>query len=104
MAAKGVSDEAARELGLRAARLFEQLPENREENRKRAEARYAAVLAVDPENAVALEALDRIYREQGAAKQLVEILERRGDLEFDLAVKKRFLGEVARLQEDRLAG
>jgi len=85
--------EVAREVGLRAARLWERLQDGR------AEKRYRAVLDVDAESQEALEALDRIYRVRGDAAQLSEILARRSDLELDVTQKKALLAEAARLYE-----
>ncbi|HEX2574271.1 MAG TPA: tetratricopeptide repeat protein [Polyangia bacterium] len=94
---QGVPSNAARELGLRAARLYDRLgdPGN-------AEGHYISVLDVDQENAEALEALERIYRRQGELEALADILGRRADVENDIVAKKRMYAEVARLRENAL--
>ncbi len=92
----GVASEIGREVGLRAARLWERAQD------LRAEARYRAVLQLDGENGEALEALDRIYRVKGDAAQLAEILARRAELELDVTQKKLQLAEAARLYESSL--
>src|SRR5205823_7407202 len=79
--AGSVPTETARDLGLRTARLWERLADDR------AEARYRAVLEVDAEHSEALEALDRIYRGRGDAARLAEVLVRRAEIELDTARK-----------------
>jgi tetratricopeptide (TPR) repeat protein len=60
---------------------------------ERAVVTYRQVLEIDPENAAALSALDRIYAQTGAAQDLAEILQRRihntmdGDLLVDYEVR-----------------
>ena len=93
----GVPSETGRELGLRAARLYGKLGDE-----GRAEARYVAVLDVDTENVEALTALDGIYRSLGDPAQLVDILDRRAELEMDLDAKKKMFAESARLREEAL--
>lgn len=93
----GLPSHVARDLGLRVARLCEQLEET-----KRAETHYLAVLDLDSESGEALEALERIYRARGAVAQLAEVLVRRGELLLDLTAKKRLLVEIATLRQRQL--
>jgi tetratricopeptide (TPR) repeat protein len=95
----GAEPDAARELALRAARLFEVPPADLEG----AERLYQRVLASDAENVDALTALETLYRGAGAiaAPHLAAILERRAGLELDPQVRRRRLGEAARLHEGR---
>ncbi|MBP7288872.1 MAG: tetratricopeptide repeat protein [Nannocystaceae bacterium] len=55
---------------------------------ERAIAHYRAVLELDPENAAALAALDRIYGQTGMAQDLAEVLQRRihGTMDGELLV------------------
>ena len=91
---RGVAGDAARDLGLRTARLWDKLGEA-----DRAEARYLYVLEVDAENGEALEALDRIYRLRGAHAELARVLDRRAGIEYDAGQKKRLYAEAAQLHE-----
>jgi tetratricopeptide (TPR) repeat protein len=88
--------EIAREVGLRAARLWERMQDGR------AEARYRGVLEADAESVEALEALDRIYRVRGDAAKLADVLVRRAEIELDVTQKKAFFAEAARLHEASL--
>jgi tetratricopeptide (TPR) repeat protein len=96
--ATGVPIDIGRDVGLRAARLFEKVgtPE-------RAEIRYVAVLEIDSEQIEALEALDRIYRVQGDVAKLARLLEKRAQAEFELEAKKSHFYEAARLYEGPLS-
>jgi tetratricopeptide (TPR) repeat protein len=102
-AIEGVLDsaepDAARELALRAARLYEAAPADL----AGAERLYARVLESDAENVDALTALEALYRGAGAggATHLAGILERRAGIDLDPAARKRRLGEAARLHEQR---
>ena len=87
--------DAARELALRAARLYELSPTNRGS----AERLYARVLASDPENVDALTALEKFHRASGANAELAKILEKRGAVELDPQIRKKLLMEAARLHE-----
>jgi tetratricopeptide (TPR) repeat protein len=91
--------DAARELALRAARLYEAPPADL----GGAERLYSRVLEGDPENVDALTALEALYRGAGAAgaPHLAGVLERRAAIELDPAARKRRLGEAARLHEQR---
>ena len=95
----GVGQDVAKELGLRAARIYDRLGDDRH-----AEERYLGVLAVDAESADALGALERIYRRLGSSRRLAETLDRRAALENDVLEKKRLIAESARLWEGALAG
>ncbi len=92
----GVPTDVSKELGLRAARLYDQLGDD-----ARAEHRYLGVLDLDGDHAEALAALERIYRRRPLAEvagKLAEVLDHRADLELDPAEKKKLLAEVARIQ------
>jgi tetratricopeptide (TPR) repeat protein len=95
----GADPDAARELALRAARLFEMPPADLEG----AERLYQRVLATDAENVDALTALETLYRGAGAiaAPHLAAVLEQRAGLELDPQARRRRLGEAARLHEGR---
>lgn len=94
----GVEPMVGRELGLRAARLWERSGDDR------AEARYHGVLALDEACTEALEALDRIYRVRGDALRLADVLERRAAQELDLQLKRQHLVEAARLKQSAAEG
>ncbi|HVU50065.1 MAG TPA: tetratricopeptide repeat protein [Polyangia bacterium] len=91
--------DAAKELALRAARLYESPPADL----GGAERLYQRVLAADPENVDALGALEALYRGAGAPalQHLASILERRAAVELDPQARKRRLAEAARLHEGR---
>jgi tetratricopeptide (TPR) repeat protein len=89
--------EAAREIGLRAARLHDTLGDD-----DKAEQRYLGVLALDPECADALSALERLYRIADDPAKLVSVLDRRAALELDPTARVALLSEVARLREGPL--
>ncbi|MSP60174.1 MAG: tetratricopeptide repeat protein [Myxococcales bacterium] len=88
----GVHAETAKEIGLRAARIYDKLGDD-----PRAEVRYLAVLEIDAESGDALLALERIYRQANASARLCEVLGRRAAVEMDLEGKKQLLAEVAKL-------
>ncbi len=90
--------ELQRDLGLRAARIWERLSDD-----QRAEARYQTVLDLDGENTEALLALERIYRQRGDSTLLAEILTKRAQLETDRKRRIEILAEAARLYEGELA-
>ncbi|MGZ3443348.1 MAG: hypothetical protein ACXVDD_27695, partial [Polyangia bacterium] len=94
----GLHGEAARELGLRTAKLWEALGQD-----DRAEARYLYVLENDGENGDALEALERIDRSRGAHAELASILVRRAGSEYEVGQKKRLYAEAAELHERALS-
>jgi len=86
---------AARELALRAARLYESDPAQR----VAAERLYVRVLEDDPENVDALAALEAFRRASGDQAGLAEVLERRAAMEFDPASRRERLTEAAQLRE-----
>jgi tetratricopeptide (TPR) repeat protein len=88
--------DSAREIALRAARLYEQAGDG-----AAAERLYVRVLDSDPENADALAALDALYRAAGDGLRLAAVLERRAAVELDPEGRKRLLSEAARLHERR---
>src|SRR5262249_5239674 len=71
--------DAARELALRAAHLYEQSPGQG----AAAERLYVRVLETDPENVDALTALESYYRAAADPARTATILERRAAIEFD---------------------
>ena len=87
--------DAARELALRAAHLYEQSPGEG----AAAERLYVKVLETDPENVDALTALESYYREAADPARTAAILERRAAIEFDPQARKRLLLEAAGLHE-----
>jgi tetratricopeptide (TPR) repeat protein len=96
----GLSPEVERELALRAGRLYEQHQD------PRAEERYRTVLEAgggggpgEAERGEALSALERLYRGRGDGARLVEILERRAEVELDIGEKKRLLTEAATIRQ-----
>jgi golgin subfamily B member 1 len=86
--------DAARELALRAARLYAEA-----RDRGASERLYARVLESDPENADALQALEGLYRAAGDPLRLAVILERRAQAELDPQIRRGWLLEAARLHE-----
>ena len=86
---------AARELALRAARLYESDPAQR----PAAERLYMRVLEDDPENVDALAALEAFRRASGDQAGLAEVLERRAAIEFDPSSRRERLTEAAGLRE-----
>ena len=87
--------DAARELALRAAHLYEQSPGEG----AAAERLYVRVLETDPENVDALTALESYYRAAADAARTAAILERRAAIEFDPQARKRLLMEASGLHE-----
>src|SRR5262249_50623198 len=92
------SNELQRDLGMRAARIWERLSDD-----QRAETRYQVVLDLDGENQEALVALERIYRSRGDSTLLAEMLTKRAALESNRQRRKEILAEAARLYEGELA-
>src|SRR5262249_5567445 len=97
-----IATDVARELGLRAARIWDTLGASDPDALNRAERRFRIVLDLGA-NLEALEALERIYRARGDAALLAVVLEPRAEEELDLANKKTLLAEAARIQEGPLA-
>lgn len=87
-----------RDLGLRAARIWERLSDD-----QRAETRYQTVLDLENDNQDALQALERIYRLRNDATLLAEMLLRRAALELDSGKRKALLSEAAALYQGPLA-
>ncbi len=90
----GAETDAAQELALRAARLYQEAGD-----RAAAERLYRRVLDEDAENAEALSALEGLYRAGAAPAQLAAVLERRSAAELDPQVRRTRLLEAARLYE-----
>jgi tetratricopeptide (TPR) repeat protein len=68
----------------------------------RAAERYVAVLAIDPNNAKALDALEEIYSESEVWPRLAEIHRRKAELIYDLDEKRERLRLLAALSADKL--
>ncbi|HLK90742.1 MAG TPA: tetratricopeptide repeat protein [Polyangia bacterium] len=90
----GAEPDAAQELAIRAARLYQEAGD-----RAAAERLYTRVLDHDAENADALVALEGLYRAGGAPARLAAVLERRSAAELDPQVRRTRLLEAARLHE-----
>jgi tetratricopeptide (TPR) repeat protein len=94
LALVGAEPDAARELALRAARLYGEAGD-----RPAAERLYRFVLDGDPENADALAALEALYRGGRDEARLAAVLERRAEAELDPQARRTRLMEAARLYE-----
>ncbi len=90
----GAEPDAALELALRAARLYQEAAQDRA-----AERLYRRVLDHDAENADALAALEGLYRAGATPAELAAVLERRSAAELDPQVRRSRLLEAARLYE-----
>jgi tetratricopeptide (TPR) repeat protein len=88
--------DAARELALRAARLY-----NDGKDQTSAERLYQFVLESDAENVDALQALESLYRTAGDDMRLAAILEKRAEAELDPSAQRTRLMEAAQLHEKR---
>ena len=88
--------DSARELALRAARLY-----NDGGDQTSAERLYKQVLEGDPENVDALQALEGLYRTAGDDQRLAAILATRAEAELDPQARRTRLMEAARLHEKR---
>src|SRR3569623_613154 len=86
---------AARELALRAARLYESAPAQR----AAAERLYVRVLDDDPEHVAALAALEAFRRASGDQAGLAEVLERRAAIEIAPTARSERLPAAAGLRE-----
>jgi tetratricopeptide (TPR) repeat protein len=84
-------------LALRAARLY--LATMTPANEQIALELYGKVLTIEPENALALESLEVIYRHLKDSQHLAEILERRGALELSPSRRMELYAEAARSHE-----
>lgn len=65
-------------------------------------AEYRAVYEAEPENAVALEALEKLYRQTERWKDLLEVYAKKRELAYDTETRKPILYEIARLYEGQL--
>ena len=63
---------------------------------------YRAVYEAEPENAVALGALEQLYRQTERWKDLLEVYEKRRDLAYEPADRKPVLYEIAQLYENQI--
>ncbi|HXU60080.1 MAG TPA: tetratricopeptide repeat protein, partial [Polyangia bacterium] len=88
--------DAARELALRAARLYEEAGDT-----AAAERLYRRVLEQDAENADALQALEGLYRAGRDGIRLAEVLQRRAAIDLDPQLRRTRLLEASRLHEGR---
>lgn len=88
----------ARELGIQAARCYDEQLGDME----RAEERYRAVLVLEPDSTEVLAALENLMRRSGNPESLVPILRKRAAAEFDIELKKELLGEAASVARDEL--
>lgn len=68
----------------------------------RAIGEYRNVLAIEPDNRQALDALEALYDATGAPLDLVEILERKAELAAELPERKVLLERIAGIQEHEL--
>ncbi|HTB60233.1 MAG TPA: tetratricopeptide repeat protein, partial [Polyangia bacterium] len=93
-ALSGAEPDAAQELALRAAALYQEAAQD-----KAAERLYRRVLEHDAENADALTALEALYRAGARPAELAAVLERRSAGELDPQVRRSRLLEAARLHE-----
>ena len=85
------------DMASRAARLHLRVPSPA--NEEAALQLYVRVLAAEPENTSALEALDALYRQRGDHENLAAIIERRGAIELDPSHRLAFYAEAASLHE-----
>ncbi len=76
-----------------------QISEHELGDKKAALAHYQAVAEEDPTNVDALTAMERLYSEGGNAEQLLEIYERRLELEFEPAARRATQLAMARLYD-----
>ena len=96
-AAIGDADpDSARELALRAARLYVEAGDG-----AAAERLYGKVLEGDEENVDALQALEGLYRAAGDEQRLAAVLTKRAEAELDPQARRTRLMEAARLHERR---
>jgi tetratricopeptide (TPR) repeat protein len=85
-------------IGRRLAQIKEAYLEEKDE----AVSHWHQVLASDPDDAEALRALERLYRERGAYPELVGVLRHMASIEGDRDRRKDLLHDVATLMEERL--
>ena len=65
-------------------------------------AEYRAVYEAEPDNAVALQALERLYRQTEKWKDLLEVYEKRRELAYAADERKPVLYEIAKLYEEQI--
>ncbi|MEB2322623.1 MAG: tetratricopeptide repeat protein, partial [Sorangiineae bacterium] len=63
---------------------------------------YRAVYESDPDNSVALEALESLYRQTERWQDLLEVYNKKRDLAFDDDARKQVLYEIARLYQNQI--
>src|SRR5690606_28617166 len=63
---------------------------------------YRAVCEAEPENEVALAALEQLYKQGGRAKELLAVYKRRSELATDPQQRRQILFEIARLYVEQL--
>ena len=96
--AGGLSDQAlARDYWMRLAAIEEQLGRVRE-----AAQSYEKVLALDPSDAEALQAMDQLYRGTGHYNDLISVYRRRIELTNDPAESEALYGQMAHVYETQL--
>jgi tetratricopeptide (TPR) repeat protein len=83
-------------------RRLAQLKEAYLQDKDEAVSHWRQVLASDPDDAEALKALERLYRERGAYQELVGVLRHMAALASTQERKKDLYHEVATLMEERL--
>ncbi|MEZ4226752.1 MAG: tetratricopeptide repeat protein [Polyangiaceae bacterium] len=64
---------------------------------------YRAVYEAEPDNAIALHALERLYRETERWRDLLDVYSKKRDLAHDFEERKQILYEIARLYETQLS-
>ncbi|MBN2724900.1 MAG: tetratricopeptide repeat protein [Deltaproteobacteria bacterium] len=69
-------------------------------NSEYAQEMYQQILKREPENNTALKSLEEMYRVSDNTEELVKILEKRSEIEFDPSVKKPLLVEIADIYEN----
>jgi tetratricopeptide (TPR) repeat protein len=87
--------EVASALRLRLGRVFVEEVKRVDD----ALAEYRAVYEAEPENAVALQALEQLYRQTERWKDLLEVYEKRRELAYTPDDRKAVLYEIAKLYE-----
>jgi tetratricopeptide (TPR) repeat protein len=96
--AAGLSDpELAREYWMRLAAIEERLGKVNE-----AAASYDKVLALDPSDAEALQAMDSLYRGTGHWEELISVFRRRIDLTNDADAREALYAQMANVYEEKL--
>lgn len=65
-------------------------------------AQYSAVCEQEPENEIALEALERLYQRAGRPLDLLQVYQRRAELAVDPGLRKKILFDIANLYASQL--